>query len=195
MTSFTSWNLITVPWLLFMVYWAISARNVQQVKQGEPVASSLFRYTTMTLAAILLLSNWLRIGLLARRFAPDTPGVRDAGIVLAFCGVFLAIWARRHIGRYWSSNVTVKVDHKLIQSGPYARMRHPIYSGLLLAMIGTALAVGEWRGLVAVVLVLLAHWRKAKREEGVLSQEFGDEFARYRKHTGFLIPRFGKAES
>lgn len=185
-----SFDLMMLPWLLFMAYWAITARNLAQTKQREPWTALLSRSAILVIAGVLVFSNWLRIGFLARRFVPEMPGIRDAGIACALAGVFLAIWARRHIGQYWSGTVTLKVDHKLVQSGPYAYVRHPIYSGLFLALLGTVLALGEWRGVAALFLLLIAHWRKARNEEALLAQEFGDEFLRYRQHTGFLIPRF-----
>jgi protein-S-isoprenylcysteine O-methyltransferase Ste14 len=190
MTHWDAGDLVTIPWLLFMLYWAISALNLQKIKQQEPVQSRLVRTAILAIAFTLLFSKSLRFGPLSRRFVSEAPGLKVAGIVLTWLGVLLAIWARRHIGQYWSSKITLKVDHKLIQSGPYAYVRHPIYSGLLLATIGTALVVGKWRGVVAVILLLIAHWRKARHEEAVLAQEFGDEFRKYRQHTGSLIPRF-----
>ena len=104
-------------------------------------------------------------------------------------GVAFAIWARRHLGEFWSARVTLKEDHHLIQSGPYARVRHPIYSGLLLAMIGTALFVGEWRAALGVFLVFVGHWLKARREESLLATEFGAAYEEYRRRTGSLVPR------
>jgi protein-S-isoprenylcysteine O-methyltransferase Ste14 len=84
--------------------------------------------------------------------------------------------------------VTVKEDHELIRGGPYALVRHPIYSGLLLAFIGSAIARAEWRGVLAVLIVLVALWRKLRLEERFMSETFGDEYRRYRAHTAALIP-------
>ena len=85
----------------------------------------------------------------------------------------------------------VKEGHRIIRSGPYAFVRHPIYTGMLTAAIGTALVVSEWRAIIAVVLLLVTHSRKATREEALLSTEFGDEYAVYKRNTGFLFPRIG----
>ena len=94
------------------------------------------------------------------------------------------------MGQYWSARVTLKVDHQLIRSGPYAWVRHPLYSGLLLAMAGTALVVGEWRAVLGVVLAVMEFSRKAAKEEALLASEFGDQYQEFRKRTGFLVPRF-----
>jgi protein-S-isoprenylcysteine O-methyltransferase Ste14 len=88
----------------------------------------------------------------------------------------------------WSATVTVKQQHELIRSGPYAIVRHPIYSGILLAFIGSALARGQWRGVLALAIVIVALWRKMRLEERWMSETFGDEYQRYRARTAALIP-------
>jgi protein-S-isoprenylcysteine O-methyltransferase Ste14 len=137
----------------------------------------------------LLFSDLPRIGLLRLRFTPTEAWIAWLGFAVTSLGVVTAIWARYFIGEYWSSRVTLKEGHRLIRSGPYQFVRHPIYTGMLLGAIGRALTIGEWRGILAVVLVLGAHWRKARREESLLTAEFGEEYAAYRRSTGFLFPR------
>ena len=103
-------------------------------------------------------------------------------------GLVFSIWARVHIGRNWSGIVTLKQDHELIQSGPYRLVRHPIYTGLLLGFIGTAIARDEWRGWLAVLMVLAALWRKLRLEERWLTEQFGDAYRQYRSEVAALIP-------
>ncbi len=83
----------------------------------------------------------------------------------------------------------LKENHQLIQSGPYARVRHPIYSGLLLAMMGTALFVGELRAVLGVLIFFAGHWWKARREETLLAGQFGATYEEYRQRTGSILPR------
>ena len=83
----------------------------------------------------------------------------------------------------------LKQGHELIPSGPYARVRHPIYSGIALAMIGTAVFVGEWRALLGAVILIVGHWQKARREEALLASKFGPAYEEYRNRTGSLLPR------
>jgi protein-S-isoprenylcysteine O-methyltransferase Ste14 len=144
----------------------------------------------MALVFLLLASHRLDVGLLGRRFIPDSSSLRDFGIFVTFVGAAIAIWARYCLGQYWSARVTLKIDHRLIRSGPYTYVRHPIYSGLLLAMAGTALVIGEWRAVVAVLIAILEFSRKASKEEVFLTTEFNVDYQEYRKHAGFLIPRF-----
>jgi protein-S-isoprenylcysteine O-methyltransferase Ste14 len=108
---------------------------------------------------------------------------------MVVAGLGFSVWARRHIGQFWSSRVTLKESHRLIQSGPYARVRHPIYSGIALAMIGTALFVGEWRALLGAGIFIVGHWLKAQREEALLTSQFGQAYEDYKNRTGSLLPR------
>jgi protein-S-isoprenylcysteine O-methyltransferase Ste14 len=110
------------------------------------------------------------------------------GAATLAAGLAFSVWARVHLGKNWSGVVTIKEDHELIRSGPYALARHPIYTGILVAFIGTAIARNEWRGLVAVVIVFAALWRKLKLEERWLGETFGDRYAKYRDEVAALIP-------
>jgi protein-S-isoprenylcysteine O-methyltransferase Ste14 len=189
----TLWQIELLPWCAFFGYWAVSALRVKRTKTAERTADRIGTILAMVLAFLLLFSDRFRIGPLGRRFVPDLASVAWGGIFLTSLGVAVAIWARYCLGQYWSARVTLKEDHRLIQSGPYAYIRHPIYTGMLLATLGTALVVGEWRGILAVGLALASHSRKAFREEALLAGEFGNEYAEYRQRTGFLFPRLPRS--
>ncbi len=167
----------------------MSAAGTHATKSGEAHSYRLLRIPILVLTFILLLTPLLRIGALAWRFIPDGKSTRDLGLALTLCGITIAVWARSHLGRYWSDKVELKVDHKLIRSGPYAYLRHPIYSGVLLGVAGTAIAVGEWRGVLAFVILLTNYTVKALKEERLLSAQFAGEFEAYKRESGFLIPR------
>jgi protein-S-isoprenylcysteine O-methyltransferase Ste14 len=180
---------LDIPWIAFVIYWAIKAAKTRATKVQEPSLSRSVVMLMLVGSYFFVFSQRARIGLLARRFVPNTLAVMAFGIALTWLGIIVAIWARHHLAEYWSARVSIKVDHQLIRTGPYARMRHPIYSGLLLATLGTALAIGEWRGLVALGLALIAYSLKAKREEAMLAGQFGSAFDEHCRHTGFLLPR------
>jgi protein-S-isoprenylcysteine O-methyltransferase Ste14 len=164
--------------------------RVKRTKIEQNSWERLAHVTAMAIAFILLFTQSWRIGPLGSRFMPENVRTQELGIFFTWVGIAIAIWARYSLGQYWSARVTLKVDHQLIRSGPYAYVRHPIYTALLLAMAGTALVVGEWRAVVAVFLTLVAFSHKARKEEALLFSEFGDQYQEYRRHTGFLTPRF-----
>jgi len=190
MKTLTQWQIDLIPWYIFCAYWGITWLRVERTKAREKSIDRLITLLVVILAYNLLFAQWLRIGPLRLRFVPEDPLIGWVGIALTFAGVAFAIWARHCIGVYWSARVTLKERHQLIRSGPYAYVRHPIYTGMLMGTAGAALVAGEWRGVLAVVLLLAAHSRKALREEGLLSREFGEAYASYRQSTGFLFPRF-----
>lgn len=181
--------LIEGPWIIFMVYWAVGALKTRRTERKE---SFVARYGIMcveVLGFFLLFSDDLNIGPLNRRVLHRPYGLRVTGIVLLWVGIALALWARWHLGQYWSGRITIKEDHKLIQTGPYARLRHPIYSGLVLAAIGTALIVDQWHSVLGMCTILLGFSIKAKREQAMLGGQFGTQFAEHCRRTGFLLPR------
>jgi protein-S-isoprenylcysteine O-methyltransferase Ste14 len=111
-----------------------------------------------------------------------------AGLALTIGGVGVAAWARLLLGANWSAAITIKQDHQIIRRGPYALVRHPIYSGGLLALLGTAIAFGELRGLAGFTLVFSAWWMKSRLEESFLESQFGASYAQYKREVKGLIP-------
>ena len=184
----TVWQIELLPWYAFVAVWVVAALWVKTTKEAEPVSLRLAYGSLMAAGFYLLFSERLPLGVLAGRFVGKSDWIATVGIALTFAGVGLSIWARIILGRNWSGKVTRKVDHQLIRSGPYAFVRHPIYSGLLLAAIGTATVVGEWRAVLGIALILASESIKARREEQFMSAEFGDSYEEYRRGTWFLIP-------
>src|SRR5271154_4756965 len=176
-------------WILFALYWLASAFKLKKTKKREALFERL-RYVLPLVAAFYLLSgrnvHW---GPLRARFVPDSPTVEWLGVFLTAAGILVAFWARWHLGSNWSGVVTLKEGHELIRNGPYRTIRHPIYTGILLAMLGTSVAIGEVRGLLAVVITWLSFYQKARREESFLSEEFGPGFVEHCHHTGMFLPR------
>jgi len=182
-------TIVHAAWITLGLYWFFSALDTKKTAVNEATGSRIFRLAVMWPFIILLMTtHWLRIGPLAQRFLPQTSSVIWAGVGLTCLGVALAIWARWNLGRNWSDKVVVKVDHELIRSGPYRFLRHPIYTGVLLAIAGTALMIGEGRGLVALVLLAGIYYVKARREEKILAANFGEAFAEHKGRTGFFLP-------
>jgi protein-S-isoprenylcysteine O-methyltransferase Ste14 len=186
--NITVWQIELLPWYAFLMVWLVASIWVKSSKVTEPLESRLVHGILFTAGFFLLFSRSMEFGPLHARFIPPLHWLQVTGIVLTCAGVALAIWARLILGENWSARVVRKVGHELIRAGPYAYVRHPIYSGLSLAVAGTALFIGEWRGLVALVLVLVAESLKAKREEQFMLAEFGESYRQYQQRTGFLVP-------
>jgi protein-S-isoprenylcysteine O-methyltransferase Ste14 len=180
---------IAALWILLGLYAVFAILRIRGAKQRQSLFTRLPHVGAMIVAFVLLLERQTHFGLLDRRFLPDSQAGIWIGIVLTACGIALAIWARSYLGANWSATITIRADHSLVSTGPYARLRHPIYSGMLLAIAGTALAQGDWRGLVALIIALVAWSIKAKKEEAWLQGEFGSQFDEHTRRTGFLVPR------
>ena len=177
-------------WILFVAYWIWSARKVKGASRTEPAWSRLLKYWLPLVVAVLLLEpgRLYRGSVLGARFLPGAGWVAALGIVMTLAGLLFACWARHVLGSNWSAVVQLKQDHELIERGPYRHVRHPIYTGLLLAFLGTAVALGEWRGLLALVIVAVSFWRKLRLEERWLGEQFGAAYADYMRRVKALIP-------
>jgi protein-S-isoprenylcysteine O-methyltransferase Ste14 len=101
----------------------------------------------------------------------------------------LGVWARRHLGCYWSGEIAIKVDHRLIRSGPYRFVRHPIYTAMLGMFAGTAVVSGQLHAALGLAMAGFAYWRKIRLEEANLRKAFGPEYDAYRRATGSLVPK------
>ncbi|HTZ77513.1 MAG TPA: isoprenylcysteine carboxylmethyltransferase family protein [Stellaceae bacterium] len=179
---------IPAMWLGWLAYWIVASFGTKATRRRETLRSRL-SYLAPLLLGVYLLStpravpDWLSAPML-----PRSPPQYLLGVGLVAAGIAFAIWARWHLAGYWSANVTLKEGHQLIRTGPYSWVRHPIYTGLLLAIAGTAVAQDEWRGLLALMLVTVSFWRKLRIEESWLSDALPEQYARYRAEVPALIP-------
>jgi protein-S-isoprenylcysteine O-methyltransferase Ste14 len=125
--------------------------------------------------------------ILAQPFLPSSPIGTWLGVALTALGLGIAVAARIHLGGNWSARVEIKEDHSLIRTGPYRYVRHPIYSGILLALVGSAMALDRWRALLGFALIFAALLLKARHEEERLRQVL-PEYGAYARETAALIP-------
>ncbi len=177
-------------WLAYFAYWWAMAKNVKAAERQESLASRLTRMILMVGAGLLLGLARVPIHVLDERFLPPVRLWFWMGAGITAVGLIFSVWARHHLGDNWSQAVTVKEGHELIQSGPYGLVRHPIYTGLLLAFFGSAIARGEWRGLLAVAMVFVTLWNKLQLEEKWMRGQFGDSYEDYSRRVAALVPHF-----
>jgi protein-S-isoprenylcysteine O-methyltransferase Ste14 len=175
-------------WLSWGAYWYASSLSASAPKRAQRPGARLFYRGELLLALALFTFPQLGVGWLGLQLVPRTEALFVSGALMLVAGLSFTVWARVHLGQHWSGHVTLKAGHRLIRTGPYALVRHPIYTGILLAMLGTAVAVDEVRGVLALLVALQAHVRKLRIEERWLTEEFGDEYRRYRREVKALIP-------
>jgi len=177
--------------LLYLLLAAVWLGSLPFVKRAvyEQSISSNFQQTLVFAAGLYLLFG-----------SPTTPGwfnqplftvnlpIALAGLGIAICGVGFSIWARLALGGNWSSSPSIKQDHALIVSGPYRVVRHPIYTGFLIALLGSALQYGLLRSFLAVLTCAVGLYLKVSVEEEFMVHRFGEAYLRYRRNVSALVP-------
>jgi protein-S-isoprenylcysteine O-methyltransferase Ste14 len=181
-------NLIPGMWFLWALYWVISARHAKKTLRRESLASRATNVVPLVIGVLLVALPRIASPLFATRLLPRTLASYWVGVALVFAGLAFALWARVHIGSNWSGTVTVKENHVLVRTGPYGVVRHPIYTGLLTAILGSAVARGELRGVWALALCTIGFTIKLRLEERWMRQVFGEEYRRYCAAVPALVP-------
>jgi protein-S-isoprenylcysteine O-methyltransferase Ste14 len=189
MNAVTPWTIVWALWALFGIWWMISALKRKPTKRRESTAQRMAYILPLVVTVLLLSQSDAKQGWFAKRVFPSSPIIEWIGVGLVAAGIGIAFWARWHLGTNWSGTVTLKEGHELIRSGPYRAIRHPIYTGILLGLFGTAVQIGQARGFLALGVAWLCFYIKARREESFLGEEFGDGFAKHIKTTGMFLPR------
>ncbi len=173
--------LFGVGWAAFWLYWIAAAFSA---KRGRVPWSRELRIRAVIVVIVVVL---VRVGAFRDHGLTTDPVRAGLGLVLFTHGLGFAIWARVHIGRNWGSPMTKKDEPELVTSGPYHFVRHPIYSGILVAGVGTAVAL-SWLWLIAVGLAGLYFVYSATVEERYLTEQFPDAYPIYKRSTKMLLP-------
>jgi len=180
--------LFPAMWLSWAAYWWLASRGAKPTERREPLGSRLLHVLPLALAFWLLWEQRGPSAFLNERLYPWAPWEFWVGALVTAAGILFTVWARIHLGGNWSGIVTIKHDHELISNGPYAIVRHPIYTGLLVAFIGSAMAIGEWRGVFAVLIAWWTLWRKLRLEERWMAERFGERYEAYCRRVPALVP-------
>ncbi|PWT97136.1 MAG: hypothetical protein C5B52_14345 [Bacteroidetes bacterium] len=174
-------------WLVLMIYWLLTAFQNKKTIKSQTGLSRII-YLTLMLVGFWLVYNRINwTGWLSLQILPHTYWDGLLGLTINLIGICFALLARIWLGKNWSGAVTIKKDHELIRSGPYSITRHPIYTGILFGMVGSVIALGEIRGLIALVLVFISLISKIKAEERFLNEIF-PQYPSYCSTTQRLIP-------
>jgi protein-S-isoprenylcysteine O-methyltransferase Ste14 len=172
-------------WVVMIVYWNISARNIRPIARAEDAKSTQRRQLLLNLAILML---FVPVPGLTRQFlAPTTAAVAIGFTVQAGSALFY-FWTKQYLGRFWSSAVAIMKDHQLVRTGPYRLIRHPLYTAMLGMFFGTAIVSGQYHALIGAGLGIFAYWGKIRIEERALGEAFGGEYDDYKRHSRALIP-------
>ncbi len=180
---------VTNVWGLIGVLWAVTSFFTRRARWKEPGSRRLLQVAGWAVGFLLLFDDQLPWHFLNQPLFAPLSGIRYVGAFCCGCGWITAVWARLILGANWSASVALKEGHALIQKGPYAVVRHPIYSGLLLALLGTALIENRLRGFEGFALIALLWTAKALAEERALASLFGAAYKEYCSRTGTLLPK------
>lgn len=181
-------HLIRYEWWALLMVWVLLAFTVKHRLQTQPISSRLPYILIMLLAAWLVFGSNLSIPFLPWQFLPNTSAVKYIGLTLTSAGIGFAIWARLFLGRNWSATPSIVENHQLIRSGPYRFVRHPIYSGVLLALFGTTIFEGRVAAILGTLIAAISFHVKSRAEEHYMTQQFGTEYLRYQREVKALIP-------
>jgi protein-S-isoprenylcysteine O-methyltransferase Ste14 len=183
----TNLNFFTICWWLFIIIWVISAFSVKPTKERQDWGGKVFTFAFLTVTFLLLGGKIQWLGINARIWPQEQP-LLFLAYALTLAGLCTLIWARLSLGTNWSATVTFRKGHELVERGPYRFVRHPIYTGILLMVAGTATVLGNTSGLLSLAVCFLGHWWKLRQEEALLTKHFPDTYPAYMGRTKALVP-------
>jgi hypothetical protein len=186
----TTWptQLLALIWLAWLASWVAASFWSGQTKKHVMTLES-GRYRIPILVGGILFTP------LTGRLLGESPlwQFGELGIYIAaaitIAGISFTWWARIHLGRFWSNSITRKEGHRVIDTGPYGLVRHPIYTGLITGMLVTGVAVGTITAMLGAILISFGMWQKARMEEGFLTTELGtEEYGAYCRRVPMIFP-------
>ena len=181
-------KLLALIWLAWIVSWVAASFWSGRTKAHVPTWDSWVYRLPILAGAILLMPLTARILGQEPLYHPSNL-ITYALAVVTLIGISFTWWARIHLGRFWSNAITHKEDHRVVDTGPYGLVRHPIYTGLILAILATGVAVATWSALIGALLISFGEWQKARMEEGFLAVELGPEaYGPYRSRVPMIVP-------
>jgi protein-S-isoprenylcysteine O-methyltransferase Ste14 len=180
-------SLINIYWITFCIYWGFSGFKAKRVIERQKFAHSL-PYKILTIIGFLLVVWRKAPGVPPILFTTPGPVVDYVSVGLCLLGLAETIWARRTLAGNWSADVTFKEEHKFVDRGPYRVVRHPIYSGVLLMALGTALSSGRFVAVLGLILLFAGCWMKSRQEELLLMKYFPEEYAGYKRRVKAFVP-------
>lgn len=188
-------KLLALIWLAWVVSWVVASFWSGRTKSHVRTRDSWRYRLPILLGAILLMPLTANLVGAMPLYRPGNAGTY-ALVVVAVLGIAFTWWARIHLGRFWSNAITQKEDHRIIDTGPYGMVRHPIYTGLIVAILATGVAVATWPALLGALCVSFGQWQKARMEETFLRAELGAEaYGAYCRRVPMIVPMMRRSAS
>lgn len=190
--QFWTFRIIITLWVIWLLYWLASwtyeyfkGKRTAVVKGKRSWLQTLLLGIALYTALVPLGSKAFPLNL---SFLPQSVILEVIGILITSLGLSLAIWARSQLSTNWSSIPALRKDQTLTTTGPYSIVRHPIYSGMLFAIIGSVIAINQYVGFIAIVCITLFAWIRIKKEEKLMTEQFGKSYKNYKKKVKMIIP-------
>ncbi len=183
-----AWRFIDVCYLIFFVYWFVAAFSVKRAVEKQSRRQRMGLLVTMVAAFELIRRGGMFGKYTDITLWGPTPALDAACAAIVLAGLVTMLWARAVLGGNWSGSVVFRENHELIERGPYGYVRHPIYSGLFLMVLGTAILSGRVGALFGFLILVLGFWFKLRQEERLMTKHFPEAYENYRTRVKALIP-------
>ena len=181
-------KLLSIIWLMWVISWVVASFWSGHTKVHVSIRDAWVYVLPIVLGSIMLLPVTQRLLGAKQLYHPGETGTYLAAVVVVL-GICFTWWARIHLGRFWSNAITRKEDHRIIDTGPYGLVRHPIYTGQIIGLLASGLAIATWTAMVGVILISLGEWQKARLEERFLTAELGSEaYGAYCRRVPMIVP-------
>lgn len=177
-----------VPWLVLVFYWIAMWNKAKPIAASHPDPWSNLNRALMVISIVMMGTHRLDIGFLGYNILPHSLAKALTGLALTWAGVLWAIWARAILAGNWNPQPSIQQNHQLVIEGPYKLTRHPIYTGILLAVLGTAIMVGNVRAFIALAIAFFGLWHKIRFEEDLMRRQFGRQYDDYAQRVKKLVP-------
>ena len=181
-------KLLTIIWIAWVISWIVASFWSGRTKAHVPIGEAWVYWLPIVFGSIMLLPVTERELGARQLYHPGESGTYLAAAVVVI-GISFTWWGRIHLGRFWSNAITHKEDHRIIDTGPYGVVRHPIYTGQIIGLFASGLAIATWTAMVGVLLIAFGQWQKARLEERFLSAELGAEaYGAYSRRVPMIVP-------
>ena len=180
---------LILVWAAYFTYWILSAwkdRSPLKRRPGVKPTGIMLLMLPVEMGSVLLVTFFPDI--ITGRFLPAAAPCIIAGTVITLIGLAFAIWARLHLGKSWTGLPAIRQNHEMVRTGPYSAVRNPIYTGILVALAGTAIATGYTAALLLLIVAGIVFIGKIRTEERLLEDEFGEDYLRYKREVKALVP-------